>query len=168
MPKVIPILNFIENIYRKNSTPDSKYYKLCQYYGVLSERTVKALYSLYFIPIVLIILSSAFELYFAEEYKPPLLVYIAGSFYSSSWYIAFLVAINWAIAMMASIASPLNDAFFFVLFANIPMIPKIIEGQLDELNEVLGRSKASLQEIKCRLLQYVWMHRTYNGYTKPI
>lgn len=163
LTQLMPIFNFIEDIYRKNSASDTKYYKICQYYGNISARTVQIMYTLYFYSILLMGASGAYESYCSGELKPTLLIYLPGIDDRSTCYMLLLVIFNYAIAVMSLISSPLNDALFFVLFANIPMIPKIIEGQLNELNERQEDRMVSRKEIRSRMWQYFLMHSAYNG-----
>jgi cell fate (sporulation/competence/biofilm development) regulator YlbF (YheA/YmcA/DUF963 family) len=54
--------------------------------------------------------------------------------------------------------------FFFIVFANMPMVPLIIKGHLDELTKLLEqkRNVVNAMEIKRRIVTYIEMQRRYN------
>lgn len=65
--------------------------------------------------------------------------------------------------MVVYLIAPAGDMLFYVIFANVPLVSSIIQGQLNELEEVLEQPQTKLLAIKYRLLQYLQMHHKYNA-----
>lgn len=75
---------------------------------------------------------------------------------------ALLSAFNYAMVVISFLTIPPGDMLFFVIFANISMMPSIIRGQLQELAKALQEKKSNVVEIRHRIVEYIQMKRRYN------
>lgn len=162
--QLIPITEFIEDIYVKNAQPTGRYYAICAQYGRISQLTIKVGASLYFTSIGIITLSGIFETIITGVVKPTMALFFPFVFEYSKIMWWTLMAFNYLMSAICFFTTPPGDMLFFVIFANIPMIPAVIEGQLDELTETIEKQTVRRGEIKYRLLQYIWMQRNYYEY----
>lgn len=160
--QLIPITEFIEDIYIKNSQPSCRYYDICTQYGRISQLTVKVGGSLYFTAIGIITLSGIVETIITGVMKPTMALFVPFVFDYSTLMWWTLMAFNYLMSVICFFTTPPGDMLFFVIFANIPMIPAVIEGQLNELTEAIQKRTVRTKEIKQRLLQYIWMQRKYH------
>lgn len=160
LQNIIPVTEFIADIYKKNSDPAAKYHRACQRYARISELVIKIGYGIY--SISLVVLSGVPELILTGEIKPCLNIYIPGIYaYSTTGYI-LIMAYNYYVVYISFLTTPIGDMLFFIIFANIPMAPVVIRGQLDELRDRLETNMASMKAIKFRIMQYILMHHDYN------
>lgn len=121
---------------------------------------IKIGYGIY--SVSLIILSGVVEMILTGVIKPCLNIYVPGIYDYSTIGFSLLMAYNYLIAVTSFLTTPIGDMLFFIIFANIPMVPKVIQGQLDEMRDKLETNSGSLKEIKYRIMQYILMHQNYN------
>lgn len=94
--------------------------------------------------------------------KPTMILYFPGIYeYSTLMYI-LLTVYNYVMVVISFLTIPPGDMLFFVIFANISMVPRIIKEQLDELDDGIEKAKLSPVEIKRKLFKYLLMHQRYN------
>lgn len=160
----MPIIEFFKDIYRKNSSTNAKYYAVCKRYSRISKLTVQIGMLCYSAWVTVITLSGALECLLTGVLKPFMKIYFPGVYegeYSTGFFILLLM-FNVSMSLISYVTTPTGDMLFFAIFANVPMVPHIIQGQLDELAEVLEKKQPTLKEIKYRMYQYLVMHKRYN------
>lgn len=167
LQQLLPIIQFVEKIYEKNAAPTSKYYKICNIYGIISQLTVQVGFGSFLVLIAIAALWQSYQSIESGELVPCLLMYFpfVGE-YTTGWLI--LVAVyNYLIVVIAAIAISPSDLTFFLIFVNIPMVSSIIGEDLKELNRVIGEvdgvSELKLLDAKQELLECLRLHRLYNG-----
>lgn len=160
LQNIIPVTAFLADIYEKNSKPGGKYYDRCRQFARISELVIKIGYTIY--SVSLIILSGIVEMLVTGVVKPCLNIYVPGVHdYTTAAFIT-LMAYNYLIVITSFLTTPIGDMLFFIIFANVPIVPMVIQGQLDELRDKLETETGSLAEIKYRIMQYILMHQSYN------
>lgn len=162
LKQLIPIIEFIADMYEKNSAKTSKYYGICRQYARITKLTVKIGISLYFAAMAIITLSGTFESIIRNIRKPSMVIYFPGIHEYSTEMFATLCAYNYAMVVISFLTVLQGDMLFFVIFANVPMVPSIIRGQLEELTNVLQEKNLNVVDIKRRIQQYFQMHRRFN------
>lgn len=152
-----PIIEFIADIHAKNSQPTAEYYGICQRFARISKLTVQMGLAMYSAAILVIALPGTVATILTGVHKPSLAIYFPGIHDYSSEMTVLLFIFNHVMVGICFLTIPAGEMLFFVIFANIPMVPAIIKRHLDELETVLERKKRkSLKEIKIR------MQRQYN------
>lgn len=159
---LIPIIEFIADIYEKNSHPTGKYYGICCKYARITQLTVKIGFALYFGAITIITLSGTLESILRDIRKPSMVIYFPGIHEYSTAMFALLCGYNYVMVVISFLTIPPGDMLFFVIFVNISMVPAIIKGQFEELTNALQEKQMNPVQIKRRILQYIQMHRRYN------
>lgn len=164
----MPIIEFFRDIYRKNSNVESTHYDTCKKYSRISNLTVNIGLLCYSAWVTVITLSGALECILTGVLKPFMKIYFPGYYegqYSTGVFIILLL-FNVSMSLISYVTTPTGDMLFFAIFANVPMVPSIIQGQLDELTAVLENKQATIKEVKYRMYQYMMMHMRYNMYVK--
>lgn len=103
------------------------------------------------------------ELLLRGDYKPTMLIYFPGvREYSGGMLIASLI-FNHFMVVICLLTIPPGDMFFFIVFANMPLVPAVIKEHLDQLTKILEQKRDENRlEIKRRMVQYIQMQRRYN------
>jgi hypothetical protein len=156
------VTEFIADIYTKNSQSTSKYYGICQKFARISKWTIQVGLAVYVVIIATVTLSGSIESVLTGVYKPTLYIYFPMIREYSTVMTIVSFVFNHATAVACIFAVSPGDMFFFLVFANMPMIPSIIKGQLEELTETLQKKDVNVIEIKHRIVQYIRMQRIYN------
>lgn len=114
--------------------------------------------------LMLVPISGSIEIMFTGVYKPSLAIYFPGIHDYSTEMIVLSFIFNQIMVVFCLLLLPPADMFFFILFANTPMVPLVIKGHLDELTKMLElkQNLANELDIKRRIVQYIEMQRRYN------
>jgi hypothetical protein len=160
---LLPTIEFIADIYEKNAQP-TQYYGICQKFARISRLTIKFGLGLYLIVLLIAALSGSIETMFTGFYKPTMCIYYPGIHEYSTGMIVLSFIFNHVMAVLDIILITPADMFFFILFANMPMVPLVIKGHLDELERLLEQkwNVVNAIAIKPRILQLIQMQRQYN------
>jgi hypothetical protein len=157
-------IEFLADIDEKNSQPTSQYYGICQKYARISKLVLTLGLSLYLASLMLAAFAGSIETILTGTYKPTAFIYFPGIREYSTEIMVLSVVFNHMMVATALLILPPPDMFFFILFANMPMVPMIINGHLDELSKLLEqkRNAVNAMEIKRRIVQLIQMQRRYN------
>lgn len=161
--RMMKLIEFFGDIYRKNNDPCSTYYNTCKHYARTTELTIKIAGSGYFGIVIILSLSGVFESVIRGVWKQPMIIYFPGIYEYSTIQFALLIAFNVIMIVVCFVTLPVVDMLFFLMFANVPMVPTIIKQHLNSLDEGIENSRFSPREIKHRLVLYHLMHKSYNA-----
>lgn len=161
--QLISIADFIKDIYLRNQSPKDRYYAVCERYANITKMITNTSFTIFAISGLTFTLSLTVASIVSGELKPSMYVYFPGVHEYSNCLMAMLLLYNFALAIATVLISPPGDVFFFFIFSNIPMIPDIIQGQLDEMTAALEVKKRpiNLIDIKCRIWQFLKMQKKY-------
>lgn len=159
---MIKLTDFFGDIYKKNNDPCSAHYATCKHYARITELTIKIGYSAYFILTFALALSGAVESLFGGVSKQTMVIYFPGISEYSPLQFTLLTLFNIMMGALGFLVVPIADMMFFVMFANVPMVPKLIKEQLNSLEEGIAKLRFSPKEVKHRLSLYLSMHKSYN------
>lgn len=156
------VTEFIADIYAKNSEPKSQYYGICAQFARISKLTTQIGLTVNVVTIAVITLSGSIETIITGVYKPTLYIYFPIGNANSTEMTAFSFAFNHSMAVACIFAIPPGELLFFIIFANMPMIPAIVRGHFQRLTEVLQRKDLNVLDVKRRIVQYIRMQLKYN------
>lgn len=165
-----PIIEFFEEIYAQNSQPNSKYYAVCKRFAAITTMTVKASFVMYSLTSVFITLSGNFEWVATGHFRPCMYIYIPRVHAYDAQQYVWLMAYNYVMAVACFLLIPPGDMLFFIIFANVPLAPALMQGQLQEFEDTLTRNGAkgfgddgqNGMDIKQRMLEYIKLLDKYN------
>jgi hypothetical protein len=159
-----PTIEFIADIYEKNSQPTSQYYEICQQFARISKLVVKVSLSIYIVTLTVTALLGTCETLLTGNYKPTMVIYFPGIHEYSTQMMVVSLTVNHLMVVVSLLSIPPGDIFFFILFANMPMVPAVIKGHFDELTRKLEHTGkvVNVMEVKRRIVQYIGMQRRYN------
>lgn len=161
-----PIINFFDDIYAKNSLPSDKHYAICKRYASITTMTIKVGIVLYSMTSVMITLSGNFEWVATGYFRPAMYIYLPHIHEYSRHAYMWLMAYNYVMAVACFLLIPPGDMLFFIVFANVPMAPAVMQGQLEEFEVALDRGRND--EVRTRMLQFIQMLDRYNRYISRI
>lgn len=163
--KMTEIIQFIEDIYRKNSAVSSTYHDLCIKHANLSSLVVKVGCLTYFLSIVLYQSSSAISYICNGIVTPAMGLYfpLIEEYPSGSVQLTLLVIYNYFILFIDYFVLVAYDLMIFIVFVNMPMTSEIIQRRLIEMELVLLDDAVNkTNNGKHHLLDIICMHAKYN------
>lgn len=160
---MLPIIEFITDIYEKNSDASSHYYGICQRFARISKLICTVGFGLYLATLLVTALPGTCKLLLTGDYEPTMLIHFPGVYeYTGGMLVASLI-FNHFMVVICLLTIPPGDMFFFIVFANMPMVPAVVQGHLDQLTKILEQQRdRNRLEIKRRMVQYIQMQRRYN------
>lgn len=170
LPKLmtlLPMVEFFADFYRNNSSPADRYYAICTRFAKISWRIVVTATAAIECIWGSFLLMALLECLRRGEMVPVLLSFIPGVYELLPIGNIFVHLFNYAELLSLMILEPACDLLFFVLFGNIPMVPAILQQQMQELSTILlatmvPDADVDVAEIKRRFLHFVDIHRCYN------
>lgn len=107
----------------------------------------------------MVLLLTSLDSLLSGEIRPPVYIYLPHVHDYSTPMMAAVCIFNLLTSSFWLGVISTCDGLFFYLFLNMPMVSSIVTEKLKELNAVVTVLEAS--EIKCKMIEYYWMHRKY-------
>lgn len=163
---LIPNMDFIADIYRKNSVSSSKYYAICKRFARRSRQVMVYAYGLYSIGYIMFYMVAAYDMWRSNGVTQIAHIYIPHVHVYSTIGLVFLFIINSSVVAFCVLSVPPLDLLFFLIFGNVPLVSAIMRQQMDELTELLRlkrpRLSCDIRFIKRHFLHYIRIHHKYN------
>lgn len=165
-------MEFFDDIYRKNSSPTSKYYAVCCRSARLSRYMMVLGYTSYGILYTLFFMVGAYDLWRTNGESQIIHIYIPRVHVTSPVGIAVLSILNTVTLVAAGFCVSPQDMFFILVFGNVPLVPAIVRTQMDELTALLKskrpHSTGGATFVRRNFMHFIRVHHKYNEYVVEI
>lgn len=162
--KMVKIIDGIRAVYFENSQPTDAYYGICQRFVRITEYTIKIIIFGYVMVMVGTLLFGTFDAILSNERQPFMYCYLPKiRNYSNNFFYTLVSIYNTGILALATITIAPNDVICALIIVNAPMVPAMVQVQMDQLSSEL-RKKAPIDSagIQRCLIRYLKMHQEYN------
>lgn len=164
---MMPIADFLADVYHKNTRKVSKYYGICRTYGDLSQKIVIGCSLVYFFAIMVYQMPSMIIYFTTGEVTPASGMYFpfhSKVYEENSIEKMLLIVYNYVALVMAYLTLISYDSLIFLIFCNVPMASEIIRKELNELKVLIDieNRDVAVKDVRFRLLQIITMHKRYN------
>lgn len=108
----------------------------------------------------LLLLPYPIYMYFIEHQKVPVLVlYIPGIDENTEFGFWMLNSLNFMMMILGSFGMSATDIFYALMLCNIPIMARLIEDEINELNEIIEENITSTPVWKSKFRNILMMHR---------
>lgn len=167
---LLPTIDFIEIIYRNNSNPGNKYYKLCTKFGRISEFTVKIGLSSFLVLLFAAVAIETMRSILTGQIHPCFWIYFPFVHEYSTTTVVILAAYNYIMVVVDALTISPGDLLYFLIFVNILMMPTVLRDHLKELEEMLEKhqkvSTADLNRFKIEFLKFFKFYDDYDRFVR--
>lgn len=161
-PMVETVTSFAD-IYRANCHPHDKYYRICCKFAghtkttvQTSDTTLKFFGAFVFVGGIVESMIKDERVPFAHCHFPTI------DDYSNDIVYALVTLYNTAISILMYISFEPSEIFFYMIAANLMLIPEIIQREIAELSTKLLGSCVAANDIKESFVRYMQLHQQYN------
>lgn len=161
LKRLFPLVEFIENIYRRNSDINDEYFVICERFGRLTQIGVRLGISGYLTVAVAVVALTAIESIVKGRVQPCMFLYFPFIRHYSLPLLIAQTIFNHVAAFLAFAGMSPGDAFFILVFLNIFMTSEIVQRQLDELDALLEDPLMDPCAVRAKLRDYLVMHLKY-------
>lgn len=153
-------ISFIERLFREHIKTESRARLLLfNRFALYSDLMVKLGMAAY-IGSALLLLPYPIYMYFFENQKVPVLsLYIPGIDEETDFGFWLLNSINFPITILATFAMSATDIFYALIICNIPIMARLIEDEIIQLNEIIAVTENGDLPWIHRFRNILMMHR---------
>lgn len=161
MQALIQILKYAEKIYERNSDSNERYYELCLQFARLTEMTLKGIIVAYIVIALIVTGPTIVEYLETGLVIPSMHAYFVGVTEYSEYVLSLLNIYNHSavIAVMFTFVAP--DILIYVTFMNVPLISRVVEGEIIHFEKELQINSFINAEVKFKLKEIIRLYREY-------
>lgn len=164
MRPLITIIDSIDNIHKANSRPVDNHYDICNASAKITELVLLVTMTAYIITISLLIIFGIVDAFLLGHRLPLAQHYLPYVYVYDDWLFAVLTLYNICILFVHVISTMPPDSLLFVVTANAPIAPAIVQWHMHTLSAKLRVSRVKhCGEVIRMLAEYITMHQKFNA-----
>lgn len=161
MKALIRVLNYAKNIYERNSSPNERYYELCLQFARLTEMTLKGIIGAYIMIALLVTGPAMVEYLLTGHMVPSMHAYFVGVTEYSEYLESLLNLYNHSAVVVVLFTFVAPDILIYMTFANIPLISRVVEGEVDHFEEKIQLNSFVASEAKGWIIEVIRLYGEY-------